>query len=94
MVIWPGTAVFSNQMPPPDLEDLVSQISPRPVFLIYSGQPVGGEELNPTFYAAAGEPKSLWKIADAGHTSGLQAHPAEYEKRVVALFNRALLARR
>jgi uncharacterized protein len=82
--------VFSNHAPPPNLKDLVAQISPRPFFLIYSGHPVGGEELNPTFYAAAGEPKTLWKIADAGHTGGLDAHPEQYERRVIAFFDRAL----
>ena len=61
------------------------------MFLIYSGHPLGGEELNEQFYAAAGEPKTLWKIADAGHTGGLDTHPEEYEQRVIAFFDRALL---
>jgi uncharacterized protein len=86
-------AVFSNHAPPPNLRDLVARITPRPVFLIYSGHPLGGEELNEQFYAAAGAPKTLWKIADAGHTRGLDAHPAQYEHRVVAFFDHALLGR-
>ena len=61
-------AVFSNHAPPPNLKDLVARVSPRPIFLIYSGHPLGGEELNEQFYAAAGEPRTLWKVADAGHT--------------------------
>ena len=36
---------------------------------------------------------TLWKIADAGHTGGLDAHPAEYEQRVVAFFDHALVER-
>jgi uncharacterized protein len=84
-------ALFSNHAPPPNLKDLVARIAPRPVFLIYSGHPLGGEELNTQFYAAAGQPKTLWKIADAGHTEGLDAHPAEYEQRVVAFFDHALV---
>ena len=86
-------AVFSNHAPPPNLKDLVARIAPRPVFLIYSGHPLGGEELNTQFYAAAGPPKTLWKIADAGHTGGLDAHPAEYEQRVLAFFDDALVER-
>jgi pimeloyl-ACP methyl ester carboxylesterase len=86
-------AVFSNHAPPPNLQGLVARISPRPLFLIYSGHPLGGEELNATFYAAADQPKTLWKIADAGHTGGLDAHPVEYERRVVGFFDRALLPR-
>jgi hypothetical protein len=84
-------AVFSNHAPPPNLKDLVARISPRPVFLIYSGHPLGGEELNEQFYAAAGQPKTLWKIDDAGHTGGLDTHPAKYEQRVIAFFDNALL---
>jgi uncharacterized protein len=83
-------AVFSNHAPPPNLNKLVARISPRPVFLIYSGHPVGGEELNATFYASAGQPRTLWRIDDAGHTDGLSRHPAEYERRVIAFFDSAL----
>jgi uncharacterized protein len=84
-------AVFSNHAPPPNLKDLVARVSPRPIFLIYSGHPLGGEELNEQFYAAAGEPRTLWKVADAGHTGGLDTHPKEYERRVVGFFDHALL---
>ena len=38
--------------------------------------------------------KTLWKIADAGHTGGLDAHPVAYERRVVGFFDRALLPRK
>jgi uncharacterized protein len=86
-------AVFSNHAPPPNLKDLVGRISPRPQFLIYSGHPLGGEELNADFYAAASRPKTLWRIVDAGHTGGLDAHPKEYESRVVSFFDRGLLER-
>jgi pimeloyl-ACP methyl ester carboxylesterase len=85
-------AVFSNHAPPPNLKDLVARISPRPIFLIYSGHPLGGEELNTRFYAAAHQPKMLWKIADAHHTGGLDTHPAVYERRVIEFFDDALLA--
>ncbi len=39
--------------------------------------------------APAGEQKTFWEIAEAGHISGLAAHPAEYEQRVVAIVTRA-----
>jgi pimeloyl-ACP methyl ester carboxylesterase len=87
-----GSVVSTNQGPPPDLEDLMSKIAPRPIFLIYSGHPVGGEELNPELYEAAGEPKSLWRIGDARHTGGLTRFPDEYERHVVDFFDTALLA--
>ncbi|MGH3034952.1 MAG: alpha/beta hydrolase [Gaiellaceae bacterium] len=85
-----GTAVFSNHSPPPSLKDLVPRIAPRPVFLIYAERGQGGEELSADFYDAAGQPKELWKT-DSGHTGGYDADPQEYEQRVVAFFDRALL---
>ena len=84
-------AVLSGDAPPPAVKDLVPRVSPRPLFLIYAGQGAGGEDLNPTYFRAAGEPKQLWEIPEASHTGGLAARPREYEQRVVAFFERALL---
>jgi hypothetical protein len=86
-----ATAVFANEPPPHDLEGLVGRIAPRPVFLIHATHGQGGEELNPAYFAAAGEPKELWEIPEASHTGGITARPAEYERRVVGFFDRALL---
>jgi hypothetical protein len=84
---------MSGTRPPPSLADLVPRISPRPVLLVYAGQGGGGEDLNPDYYRAAKSPKSLWKIDEAQHVGGLEARPVEYEARVVAIFDRALLGR-
>jgi len=43
--------------------------------------------------AAAGGPKELWELPEAGHTGGLDARPGEYERRVVGFFDRYLLGR-
>lgn len=83
--------VMSGTRPPPALDDLVAQIAPRPLFLIYAGQGGGGEELNPDYFHAASQPKTLWKIEEAGHVGGLDARPREYEERVIGFFNRFLL---
>ena len=85
-------AVMSGTPPPPALDDLAARIAPRPLFLIYAGQGVGGEELNPEYFEAASQPKTLWKIDEAGHVGGFDARPEEYEQRVVAFFDRALLS--
>jgi hypothetical protein len=61
------------------------------VFLISAGHGQGGEELNATYYEAAGEPKTHWEIPEAVHTGGLDARPEEYEQRVIAFFDSALL---
>ena len=93
--VWAGTtvatAVFSNTAPPPNLESLVSRIAPRPVFLIFATKGQGGEQLSSDFHEAAREPKELWEIPEATHTGGITARPAEYEQRVIAFFDRALL---
>ena len=86
------TAVFSDSEPPPHLIDLVDQIAPRPMFLIYATDGTGGEEhhANRAYYEAAGSPKAIWEIPEADHVGGHEARPAEYERRVTGFFDRAL----
>ena len=60
-----ATAVFSDDAPPPNLNDVVDRISPRPVFFIYAEQGQGGEELSQDYYESAKEPKAVWKVPGA-----------------------------
>jgi len=92
-VMTTGTALFSNQLPPPSLKRLAPRIAPTPVLFIYAMNGAGGEDNNPDYYRAAGEPKQLWKI-DTSHTHGLAARPKEYERRVVGFFDTSLLGGR
>lgn len=85
-------AIMSGTPPPPALDDLVARIAPRTLFLIYAGRGGGGEELNPDYFQAASQPKTLWKIDEAGHVGGLEARPREYEERVAGFFDQALVA--
>jgi hypothetical protein len=85
-----AVAVMSGTAPPPSLTDLVPQIAPRSTFLIYAGRGAGGEELQPHYYEALRQPKTMWMIPEAGHTGGLTARPGEYERRVVGFFERTL----
>jgi pimeloyl-ACP methyl ester carboxylesterase/uncharacterized membrane protein len=86
-----STAVFSNAMPPESLKELVKDIPPRPVFLIHAK----GEDLNPVYYRSAGTPSNwaIWEVPGAKHIGGLDTRPREYERRVSAFFDRALLSR-
>jgi hypothetical protein len=52
----------------------------------------GDEALNRVYRDAAGPNATLWEIPRARHTGGLSAVPAEYERRVVGFFDRALLS--
>jgi uncharacterized protein len=83
-------AVSTNQSPPANLKDLVGRIAPRPVFLIAAPNSPNGERLNRGYFKAAGEPKTLWEIPESKHIGGLAARPAEYERRVIGFFDRAL----
>jgi uncharacterized protein len=84
-------AVMSETAPPASLTDLTPRIAPHPLFLIYAGRGSGGEEMNPDYYRAASQPKTIWEIPEAGHVGGLKARPDEYEQRVVRFFDRTLL---
>jgi fermentation-respiration switch protein FrsA (DUF1100 family) len=84
--------IFSNHGPPPPIVDRIGRIAPRSLFLIYADPGLGGENTRqPKYYAAAGEPKAMWKVPGSKHTGGIDARPAEYEQRVIAFFDRALL---
>jgi uncharacterized protein len=91
-VITAGVAVFSNSTPPPHLIDLVGDIAPRAMFVIYAPDIAAGEErrFNTAFYRAAHEPKAIWGVPGAGHVGAQDARPREYEQRVTRFFDQAL----
>jgi dienelactone hydrolase len=84
-----ATAVFTSDLPPRSLTDLSAEIA-APVLFVYATPGQGGESLNPTYYAAAREPKEIW-AAEGGHTGAITAEPEEYERRVLGFFDSALL---
>jgi uncharacterized protein len=91
-VMTAALTVFSNHGPPPPIVDRIGRIAPRPVFLIYAEHGIGGENVRqPMYYEAAGEPKAIWRVTGSKHTGGIEARPSEYEQRVIAFFNDALL---
>lgn len=65
---------------------VIGQLSPRGVGVLIisdlqdelANEPYDGEQL----YAAAGEPKQLWQVPDAGHVWAYDAHPDEWIVRV------------
>lgn len=93
-VLTAAVAVFSGDPPPRALDDAASEISPRATFLIYGEEGQPGEELNLEYFDAAGDPKEIWEVPDAGHTGGLDAQPTEYARRVTEFFERHLDASR
>jgi pimeloyl-ACP methyl ester carboxylesterase len=90
-VMTAALTVFSNHGPPPPIVNRIGRIASCPVFLIYAEHGIGGENLRqPEYYAAAGDPKAIWKVPGSEHTGGVDARPAEYEHRVIAFFDGAL----
>ena len=91
-VMTAALTLFSNHRPPPPIVNRIGRIAPRAVFLIYADPGLGGENTRqPKYYAAAGKPKAIWKVQGSKHTGGIDARPAEYEQRVIAFFDDALL---
>jgi alpha/beta superfamily hydrolase len=85
-----AVAVSSNEPPPANLKDLAAKIE-QPLLLIAAPNAPTGEKLNRGYHAAAGANSMLWEIPESGHVGGLEARPAEYERRVVGFFDAALL---
>jgi pimeloyl-ACP methyl ester carboxylesterase len=74
-----------------DATRAIAQISPRAVLLMQGGKdyvisPSSGQRL----FDAAGEPRQLWFDAGVRHAGFDTARPEEYERRVVAFFDRYL----
>jgi uncharacterized protein len=89
-----ATALFTNNLPPADLQSLVPKISGA-VFFVYGerGQPME-KPVNDAFYAAARGEREVWEVPGSGHMGGTEAQPLEYERRVVGFFDRVLLGER
>lgn len=86
-------AVFSDTRPPEHLEKLVPRIAPRPVMLIWAKEN-DTATLSRKYLEAAGPTAEGWEVPEGGHTGGLEARPAEYERRVVSFLDGALGVRR
>ena len=81
--------VIRHTKPSPPLDELVPKIAPRPLLLVQSNDSAE-RSLAPVWARIDGRPGVLWHV-DAAHTKGLAEHSREYQRRVVGLFDRALL---
>jgi fermentation-respiration switch protein FrsA (DUF1100 family) len=70
----------------------VGRVAPRPLLIIHGEDdvtvPVRHAEM---LYAAAGQPKELWRLPGVGHVGAYFADRGEYIDRVTAFFRSALL---
>ena len=76
--------------------DAEATVSPRGDRIVFTSLRNGDLDLYvpiadvEALYAAAGEPKQLWRVPEAGHREIDKRHPAEYRERVVGFFERCL----
>jgi pimeloyl-ACP methyl ester carboxylesterase len=81
--------LLADASPPPALSDAVAAIAPRPVLLI-SGSPVAERDANRLFAERSGSVET-WELPDTPHIGAIGTHRAEYEERVLAFLDAALL---
>jgi uncharacterized protein len=73
---------------------VIGRLAPRPVLIIsdlrdaLADEPYDGELL----YQAAGEPKELWQVAEAGHVNAFGVEPGAWIERVGGFLNTHLAA--
>jgi hypothetical protein len=76
--------------------DAITKIPPRPIFLIYGSiepsLPGAKEQLATVRAADPNAPADLWVVPGAWHGGYVSVAAAEYERRVVAFYDCALLA--
>ncbi len=82
------TGIDFNELKP---GDVVAHLAPRPLLVVHGAEdhvvpPSDGEEL----FAAAREPKELWRVEGAGHGDTLRPGGATSSDRVITFFRRAL----
>ena len=83
-------SVISGEPAPPPLKQMVQQIAPRRVLLIAASIPEE-EKLMSMYREIGGEYFDMWTIPESKHVGAFDLHPEEYEERVVAFFDDALL---
>jgi uncharacterized protein len=77
-----------------DVEAAAARLADRPLFLIHAMRDdrISTENVHRLWWAA-GSKDPLWLIPGAGHNEGWLRHRAEYERHVLAFFERHLLGR-
>jgi len=88
-IVFKTIEVLTGSSPGPALEDRVARIA-SPVLLISAGTDAE-RDFNVLYEAAAPGSVEHWNLPDAHHTDAIHDHADEYERRVAAFFDGALL---
>jgi fermentation-respiration switch protein FrsA (DUF1100 family) len=90
-VMFSTVELLSGTSPGPPLKELAAQVSPTPLLLVAAGSLPAEREFNAIYADVADEPVELWDLPDVTHTLAISEVADEYERRVIGLFDRALL---
>jgi pimeloyl-ACP methyl ester carboxylesterase len=74
---------------PAPLTTILREVSPRPVFVVASGND-RLIQVARKFYEAAGEPKWWWQLDDIPFASGILEKGDDYDLKMLGFFNKAL----
>jgi pimeloyl-ACP methyl ester carboxylesterase len=75
--------------PPASNPEQIERIAPRSLLLLSAGR--GTEaRANEAYKRRGGPTTALWNLAEASHAAALRTDPAGYERRVIAVLDRAL----
>ena len=81
--------VTSGTTPGPVIEDMMKRIT-SPLLLVAAGPPE--KDAGEVYDRAAGDrPVDVWYLPEAGHTAAIRQAAPEYERRITAFFDAALL---
>jgi len=81
--------ILAPEPPPEPLIDLMPRLEAS--VLMISGSPSNERKLNLIYADAARDTTTSWTLPNTPHTQALRTHPAEYEHRVLTLFQWELL---
>jgi uncharacterized protein len=89
-----GRVVTGRDVGGVDVEPAAAALAERPLFLIHALEDnrLSSEHVR-RLWRAAGAKDPLWLIPGVGHNEGWLRHRVEYERRVLAFFDRHLLDR-
>jgi pimeloyl-ACP methyl ester carboxylesterase len=86
LIVWSMSAQLGVPARQSHPASVLSQISPRPILLVYGEYEASDGE---AMLAAALSPAELWIVPGSGHAGYRYAAPDEYRQRIVRFFDSA-----
>lgn len=90
-VMYATVGLLSGQQPPTPILKSIQAAGSTQFLLIAAGEEQREIEFNQIFAEAIGSRARLWVVPGAAHTGAFQLDRGEYERRLIAFFDQALL---